>query len=64
MRKRILLSLDELRALREAVRAIPWMPMDLAGYRAVQSVGLKLDAALAATERRARQADRTSAPPG
>ena len=44
--KRLALTLAEVEALRWAVDGIPWLPMDLRGYRAVESVRRKIDAAL------------------
>jgi len=62
--RRGVLTTDELVALREAVRAIPWMPLSRSPYLAVRPVEEKLDQAIALTARRAREADHTSDPPG
>jgi hypothetical protein len=56
MRKRILLTVPELEALREAVRSLPWLPMEPAAYRRARALSAKLDRALALAERRARAA--------
>jgi hypothetical protein len=49
--RRVIFTYAELVALREAVRAIPWMSLDRSGYFAVRSVERKLDRAVVAAER-------------
>jgi len=49
---RVVLTVSEAEALRAAVRAIPWMPLDSESYEAVRSVSAKLDAAVERAERR------------
>ena len=45
------LTVDELAELAEAVRGVPWLPLQGARYRAARSLAQKVREALAAAER-------------
>lgn len=56
MKRKLTLTLNELRELRQAVADVCWLPLEPRRYEAAKALSRKVERALAAAERRARQA--------